>query len=137
MTRTADKVSITITIQDVPPSGNKWQRMHWAERGRVKSAWKRTIWALIQRQDRSWLMSMCEAHKVMHVEICLSHKKLYDTDNAYTSVKPVLDALRELKFLYEDAPAYLHLKVTQEKSPDGCTRIFCCEAEGDRSAHHG
>jgi hypothetical protein len=86
------------------------------------------MYALVQRQDRSWLEAMCEAHKVMRIEICISHKKQYDADNAYAGVKPLLDGLRELHFLYEDDPKHLTLKVTQEKCNTNETRIWIAEA---------
>jgi len=127
---TVDAMSCTICVPLVPPSGNVLRRKyrHWAAYSQLKATWKRTIWALVSQKDRSWLEAMCEARKPMRVEICISHGRKYDTDNAYAGVKPLLDGLRELKFLYQDDPQHLSLKVTQENNNTNETRIFLSEA---------
>ena len=35
---------ITITIPDIPPSLNKWSRMHWAKAAEIKKRWEANVY---------------------------------------------------------------------------------------------
>ena len=37
--------ALTITIPEIPPSLNRWSRMHWAPKAQEKARWKEMVWA--------------------------------------------------------------------------------------------
>jgi len=98
-----------IVIQEVPPSLNKTQRMHWAARERMNNDWK---W-LVRSQMPEFVL---HPFVKMHCRITLAHSRAFDKDNAYGACKPLIDALRHWKLIFDDTPDYLDLTVEQVKS---------------------
>ena len=58
------------------------------------------------------------------VTIYMFRKRLLDKDNAYTSVKYVLDALTYWGLIIDDKDKYCDLTVEQAKSSTTYTKIF-------------
>lgn len=99
-----------LEIQACPPSLNKVLRMHWTK--------KRSLWNDWRVDVRGAMPEVVLRPIVkMRCKITLAHSRLYDQDNAYGAVKPVVDALKEWKLIVDDKPEYLELTVEQEKCP--------------------
>jgi len=110
---------VKLTIPAVPPSLNKTQRMHWAKRKRMNDSWK--LWvrgALPELYLKPFVKMRCT--------VWLFHSRPYDKDNSFGAVKPVVDALRHWKLIYDDTAEYLDLDVQQEKCKrkEGHTEIY-------------
>jgi hypothetical protein len=122
--------SVTIVVPEVPVSANVLRRKyrHFAAYGRYRDGWKRTLWGLISGPDRAWLESEARLGKRKLLEASLLHQRLFDSDNATASLKPILDSLVSLGFLAGDSPKHLDLKVTQQKIRANETWIVIREA---------
>jgi hypothetical protein len=115
---------------NVPPSHNSLRRTyrnHFSY-ARLRGIWEKEIWYSARPRDREWLQAMSALGKKMAVRILISHARLYDVDNAYASCKPVLDSLVKLRFLKDDDPAHLELKVEQESIRAKQTSLTISEA---------
>ena len=90
----------------IPPSANILKRKY-----RTPHAYKdlRNSW---QRETRK-----------MKVTFTLEHSRSYDTGNAYNSVKPLEDALKNLGIIKDDSPEWIELHVEQVKSRENQTTI--------------
>lgn len=100
-------MTYTITVPDVPPSLNKVLRMHWTSKAKLNSKWDAEIFVAAPK--------FFPIGK-MRVIIKLHHSRLYDKDNAYGAVKPVVDALVSTGLLKDDTCHWLELTVEQVKS---------------------
>jgi hypothetical protein len=125
-------MAVTLAMPGIPPSANvlkrKYRNPHVYKK--LRDGWQRTSWALVQGRDRGWLLAMAAIGKRMRVDVTLMHGRVYDTDNAYGSVKPILDGLVNLHFLAGDSDEHIDLHVTQQKIRANETIIVIREAEG-------
>lgn len=130
MPKTNDARSVTILVPMCPPSGNELRRKyrHPMAYKRLREVWSRTLWGLISGRDREWLEAEAMLGVKMRLEVCIQKRRFFDKDNAYASMKPVLDSLVGLKYLAGDDPGHLDLTVTQEKLNAKQTRIFIRES---------
>lgn len=103
-------MSYEITIPDVPPSLNKTLNMHFRDRVKLKNNWK--MWVRSQHMPAFGLLP-----ERMSVTVTMHHSRLYDRDNAYGAVKPLVDALRHWRVIRDDTQEWLDLDVKQEKCP--------------------
>jgi hypothetical protein len=105
----------------VPQSPNAWVgRSHWAYRTQ-KDRWIRLLldaWmvalAVEPALTRSWPRPPTTRVRCT-VERITPRKDALDLDNAYGSVKPLLDSLRYLRLIADDTAAVLELVVRQPK----------------------
>lgn len=98
-----------LEIQGVPPSLNKVLRMHWTAKTRLNNAW---YYLVREKMPEHYLKPFVK----MRCSVILTHSRAYDHDNAYGAVKPVIDALKRWKLIFDDTPEYLDLEVVQVKS---------------------
>jgi Holliday junction resolvase RusA-like endonuclease len=117
--------SVRIVVLDIPPSGNVLRRKYRNRfaYAKLRDTWKRDLWYSVSGKERDWLLGMANAGQKMRVTISVAHKKLYDTDNLYSGVKPLLDALRAVGLLHDDSPEFCELLCSQEKINDKRTTI--------------
>lgn len=99
-----------LTIQDVPPSLNKVLRMHWAKKRALWNDWRCNI-----RGEMRHVPTMAPLKRRVIIRLC--HSRMYDKDNAYGAVKPVVDALKEWALIFNDTAEWLDLTVEQQKCP--------------------
>jgi len=109
--------SVRIVVLGIPPSGNVLRRKYRNpfSYAMLRETWKRDLWYSVSGKERDWLTGMAGAKQKMRVTISVAHKKLYDKDNLYSGVKPIVDALRMNNFLHEDSPEFCELLCSQEK----------------------
>ena len=92
---------ITITIPDIPPSLNKWSRMHWAKAAEIKRQWEADVYYTAYGQRPK------EPYKKAKVTITyfFKTKQRHDLDN-YTP-KFILDGLVKAHILLDDRAEYI------------------------------
>lgn len=99
-----------LTIPNVPPSLNKLLRMHWAAKRKLNECW--VLHVLVALGQNPYLKPIVK----MRVKVTLHHSRLYDEcDNMWGACKPIFDALKHWKLIYDDAPEYLEPTVEQQK----------------------
>lgn len=106
---------ITITLSSVPPSLNEYIRLHWAQKKKLRVRYGREVAMLLMKHG--WRMPVEKGEippKRVLVVICRPRR--LDPDNAYGSMKPVLDGMRDWRVLRNDSRAQLELEVRQELS---------------------
>ena len=91
---------IKITIPYLPPSLNKWSRMHWAEASNIKKQWEHDIYYLFnqQRFDNREILPLTKAK--VRIKLYFKDKRIRDKDN-YTP-KFILDGLVKTGILADD-----------------------------------
>lgn len=87
-------------------------RLHWAARHRWNKAWKESVQAGIWENKRRLGRMPYSRAKVV---VTLHTMRLLDMDNAYTCVKPVVDALTLYGVIVDDRMDCIDLAVQQVK----------------------
>ena len=94
-------------------SRNKIDKMHWAEKGRLKGQYR----ILIRNQMR--LNKIKETESKCKIIINCYVTRLIDVDNMWGGLKQFIDALCTENFIWDDAPAWLEIKqIKQIKSKE-------------------
>jgi len=88
-------------IAAIPLTGNRYLHLHWAARGRERKRWESYLLQALGRYG-----PIAKKHKAW-VLIRVWRKRLQDKDNLHTSLKPVLDALRHQRWIWQDSPKWL------------------------------
>lgn len=86
-----------ITIYNLPPLLNVWQRMHWGKRMKINEEW---VW-LIKEQA---LKIRPKRAKITFTRVSV---RMADYDGIGGSFKPVGDALVKCGVLKDDSPLYI------------------------------
>jgi hypothetical protein len=86
--RFAGKGTWVLKCPAVPPSGNITKRMHWTAYAHLMEMW----YLLIRSSDGFLTVTLPSGKRF--VNIIRYSKRSLDRDNLYTSVKPVVDALK-------------------------------------------
>jgi hypothetical protein len=106
----------TFTMTRVPPSWPN-RRLQWYQLAGQKKAWRGSAHILAQsaRNEARWpLPGVWHLFATPRVTILLRRVRLLDHDNAYASVKPIVDGLQGA-LIHSDAPDKCELLVTQER----------------------
>lgn len=119
-------------IPDIPPSLNKWERMHWSRRSNIKNSWEQFVW-LFQRTkpiptDCEWVYASAEILFRRN-----AHRDLSNYDSTFWKIFP--DVLQRAGILADDTEEYMrrgavtarvdsglggHLR---DQMQVGCTRV--------------
>jgi hypothetical protein len=99
-----------ITIPDVPPSLNKYLRMHWAVKKRLRQHW---AWALKVALARVGFSPAGERTPKMSVNITIFLSRRFDRENSWGGCKPIIDAMRDVGLIRNDSERWLDLGVAQ------------------------
>ena len=111
----------SIRIDMVPPSLNKYLRMHWAVKKKLRWNYQHLLLlaladAVIDEPEKD------NPPPKMRVQINVHSKgataRRLDIDNLYGSVKVLCDAMRDVGLIRNDSPRWLDLGVC-EKREDG------------------
>lgn len=93
------KAKAVLTIPGPPPvSANRQERMHWAQRNRVRDWWSKQAW-------HAWMEAGGPRFERAAVRYRLYYKtrRNRDDDNAIYACKPILDGLKGHAFGDDDA----------------------------------
>ena len=97
----------TLKIDELPPSLNKWQRMHWGKRKKVKEKW---IWLIKEQKPKFHSGSV-------RITFTRVSTRMMDFDNIGGSFKPIGDALTKCGVIEDDNPKVVEsLTLFWEKS---------------------
>jgi len=102
--------SLTFTIPGPLPSLNKLLRMHWAKRRQLKNDYKRELWVQGGTRDTPHAKKRRQAISIT----VFQPFRRFDEDNLVGATKLLVDALREVGFIYRDSPRWLRREVRQE-----------------------
>ena len=105
-----------ITIPMVPPSPNELRRKyrHPQAYRRLREQWEHDLmYGVSCSRHRQELIKQAKESNRVHVGVAIFHSKPYDPDNLVGSVKPILDALRNLGYIQDDTLEKLDLAVIQ------------------------
>ena len=115
----------SIRIEAVPPSLNKYLRMHWA----VKKRLRHEFWLLLA--ERTNIDNRMSGPEKMRVQINVHSKgataRRLDSENLWGGCKPLIDAMRDVGLIRNDSPRWLDLGVC-EKREDGPFTVIEFEA---------
>lgn len=78
----------------------------------LKTRWAENLYALTVA-ERAKLRQWAAAKLKMRVVITIYNSKVYDKDNAWGGCKPIVDAIKEQRFIYDDSPRFLESEVWQ------------------------
>lgn len=108
---------LKLDIPAVPPSPNRILGKHWSTKAKVKNEWLLLV--------RSQYLPSGRSKEKRRAVITLYHARLYDKDNLYASVKPVVDSLVHWGILKNDNEDWVDLEVSQRvsKPKDAHTEI--------------
>jgi len=118
---------IKLTIPEITPSLNVWERMHWAKRRKIKEDW---LWLIASAKHCQRLK---KATTKRSVKIVSYRTKALDHDNLVGGCKALIDALTKNDVIVDDSPKWIGKPdISQEidtKRPR--TEITIAEAEDD------
>lgn len=104
--------TLTLEIDEAVPSLNKLLRMHWVARRKLLKQWEWLIFLEFWKQHGG-ATNYYRAEKAK-VRITRFSHHLLDPDNLHGSAKIVLDALKKIGLIADDAPDRLWLICEQE-----------------------
>ncbi len=97
-------MTINLSIDIVPDTLNQYTRFHWAKQRALPGKYANHIVAYNPGK-----LSMAPRNKKATVSFTLYRKRLMDEDAATGSLKPIIDALVRLGFLFDDSPLWMTL----------------------------
>ncbi len=97
--------SLSYRFDTLPPTPNRWARMHWATRAK----WKDVMMWQIKAQGVKDAPEPCE------IEVTWRVFRLMDKDNAHGRLKSVFDALVALDVLTDDNPKIIRNLIVNQK----------------------
>jgi Holliday junction resolvase RusA-like endonuclease len=111
---------IKLVVWKIPPSSNEYLRMHWAVKKRLRS-------------NFAWLLKIAAAPHILTAEKMAAHVQItifsnapkatggrarrLDYDNLYGGVKPLLDAMKDIRLIVNDSPKWLDPGVSECRDP--------------------
>jgi len=116
-----------ISIPNAPPSPNELRRKyrHPHAYRKLRQQWEHDLFYGVScSRHRQELIAQAAASPRMRVAITIFHPRVFDQDNLVGSLKPILDALRNLGFIVNDSIDKLELmEPTQVKSKEKKTLV--------------
>jgi hypothetical protein len=125
---------VVFTIEGtLPPSINGLMRSHWAERHRqaLKFGW--TMKCAIRKEDVATLKAWRDLRLKLRIVMEVTTPKEYDQDNVYSLGKIPLDAMKQMQWITDDGPKFVHFEAYQKVGAKAVTfRIQPLEQEASR-----
>ena len=113
--------SIWFVIPRVPTSLNKMLRKHWSFRAKEQEIWNDEVFIAVPIERRQQWKKLIfkedgKPNPAVHVQVEIKvvwAKRRLDPDGLTGSLKPILDAMRKNRLIYNDSPRWLTLIPTQ------------------------
>jgi hypothetical protein len=102
----------TWTFPKPPKALNDFLRLHWAAKNRDLKSWKLLVLSVAGQGP--WSKIAHQGRKKVRLKITVYRWNVQDPDNAYGSVKNLVDALLSLGWMVDDRPKWLDLEVCEE-----------------------
>lgn len=113
----------SIRIEAVPPSANKYQRMHWAVKKKLRTRFHAELFVASLESGKFGY-----PHAKMRVQINVHSKgataRRLDPDNLWGGCKPLIDAMRDVGLIRNDSPKWLDLGVSEIRTDGPFTEIL-------------
>jgi hypothetical protein len=90
---------------------------------KLRDEWGWELFAAATLKQRTALKAMATSGKRIWIEITVQHTRLFDRDNLWSSVKPLLDSMVQLRWLAGDSEKHIDLLVVQSAGKPDKTRI--------------
>ena len=116
----------TITIEAATPSPNELNRMHWAERRRLKEA---TGWLLASALNKQPKIPKATGPRKLVIE--RHGRKALDQDNLAGGAKDLIDCIKEQRLIKDDCPSLCSMEFRQviDKKSGAHTVIYLEDLE--------
>lgn len=101
----------TIKIPFTIFSRNKIDKMHWAQKSKLKKAYQ----MFIRVSMKNLKIPSSQEKDKFKLTIISKRIRKCDFDNLVGGAKQLIDALSTERFIWDDAPDYLDLNISQEK----------------------
>lgn len=106
----------------VPPSANKYLRMHWAVKKKLRQGYSWSInMALLDQLkgqlDRFWRRPLPKMRVQITIYSAGVRVRRLDTDNLWGGCKPLIDAMRDDGLIKNDSPKWLDLGIAECREP--------------------
>ena len=107
-------MSHALSIPTKLPSMNAWANQHrgWERVRWIKAAFLKELPPLSPRQRAVKGRRL----RVTITRVLGPRERPYDTDNLYGAVKPLIDALRDAEYIFDDDGSHIDLHVAQDAS---------------------
>ena len=113
----------TATIPKKVESSNLWLWKPWYVYSNYKKGWFNTLPLFFPRLEKRH-----DGH-MMYVAIHSIRKRLIDNDNHIGGCKPILDWLKQARYIWDDSPNFVLTKYTQVKGNADITNITVTDEE--------
>ena len=116
---------IRLTVPEIPVSPNGpggLFRIHWGQRKRMFEAWAWHVSVALNRLGNGPRLpeALKRRRKVFIYQV---RTRRLDRDNLWASVKPICDALKKNKLIFDDSEKWIELEVTQSTGKPNKTEI--------------
>lgn len=113
----------SIRIDMVPPSLNKYMRMHWAVKKRLRESYGNLLRLCLADAG----IELPEITTKMRVQISIHSRgataRRLDTDNLYGGCKFLVDSMRDVWLIRNDSPKWLDLSICEYREDGPFTVI--------------
>lgn len=103
--------AISLTVRRLPMSPNSLRGRHWSVKHEDKKDWDTQIMVAAGRQRPG---VAANERKAVTIALFIPYR-LMDPDNLHGSIKPILDALKINRLIYDDSGEWLEYTVSQTK----------------------
>jgi hypothetical protein len=106
----------------VPPSANRYLRMHWAVKKKLRHGYSWAISMALLDQlkgqlDRFWRQPLPKMRVQVTVHSGGASVRRLDADNLWGGCKPLIDAMRDAGLIRNDSPKWIDLGVRENREP--------------------
>ncbi|MFA5377884.1 MAG: hypothetical protein WC455_19195 [Dehalococcoidia bacterium] len=105
----------SITLYTLTPSNNQLLSMHWGARRDLRKRFRGELYYLLHRAGWEQPAKSEDVPKMrLTVQIFRSPRR-FDSDNSTGGLKPMIDALRDIRAIRNDSPVWLELVTHAEQ----------------------
>jgi hypothetical protein len=103
---------VKIIIKTLTPSLNPLLRMNRFKRIKLKESFAWEVFAELREQNPDY--EVIATPRKTRMNIISYRKSFLDKDNFYGGLKPLVDAIKELRLIYDDSVEFLNLEAEQK-----------------------
>lgn len=108
---------LSVRLPTLTPSGNTTLRQHWAHRQRDRKTWTVQLLHALG-VNKHWEHRLTTPAR-RRVRITRYARRSLDADNLAAGCKQLVDALRDVRLIWDDSPAFADLEFVQAACAPG------------------
>ncbi len=108
-----ENLPYVIYITSIPISLNRYRNFHWAQKKAEVDRWQQLI---LMATGRYGPFHKNIIPRKTHMKIQVLRKRVQDLDNAWGSLKPMLDAMKRNGWIVDDRRSWLDIVAFEETS---------------------